>query len=119
MIYLYDNVIDSREILERISQLTAVLDDPEDIDDWLDAREELHIWQEVIEAIGESTAFDSVTLVRDDYFEEYAQDFAEEIGAVSNFPEWPCDCIDWERAAREHQMDYTAVDIDGTTYWYR
>lgn len=27
--------------------------------------------------------------------------------------------IDWERAAEELRMDYTAVDFDGVTYWVR
>lgn len=27
--------------------------------------------------------------------------------------------VDWERAARELQMDYTPVEFDGVTYWVR
>lgn len=58
-------------------------------------------------------------LIRDDYFEEYAQQFADDIGAINSDASWPNNCIDWERAARELQMDYTSVDYGGVTYWMR
>lgn len=60
-----------------------------------------------------------VTLIRDSYFKEYAQEFADDIGAIDKDAGWPNDCIDWERAARELQMDYTSVEWGGVTYWYR
>ncbi len=59
------------------------------------------------------------TLIRDSYFKEYAQQLAEDIEAVNRDAAWPNNCIDWEQAARELQMDYTAVDFDGVTYWIR
>ena len=58
-------------------------------------------------------------LIRESYFEDYAQELAEDIGAIDPNAHWPNDCIDWERAARELQYDYTAVDFDGVTYWIR
>ena len=58
-----------------------------------------------------------VTLVRDSYFETYAQELADDIGAIDRNTSWPMSCIDWEQAARELQQDYTSVDFDGTTYW--
>ena len=59
------------------------------------------------------------TLVRDSYFTDYAQQLAEDVGAVDANASWPNNCIDWERAARELKVDYTAVDFDGVTYWIR
>jgi hypothetical protein len=59
------------------------------------------------------------TLIRDSYFKEYAMELAEDLGAIDNNASWPMTCIDWEQAARELQMDYTAVDFDGVTYWIR
>lgn len=59
------------------------------------------------------------TLVRDSYFQRYAQDLAEDIGALNREYSWPHSCIDWERAARELQMDYTSAEFDGVTYWFR
>ncbi|MDV6975317.1 antirestriction protein ArdA [Mycobacterium intracellulare] len=60
-----------------------------------------------------------VTLIRDSYFKEYAQDFAEEIGAVPSEYTWPTSYIDWDAAVRDLKMDYTSVEYDGVTYWYR
>lgn len=60
-----------------------------------------------------------ITLIRDSYFEDYAQELAEECGLVNTNANWPNNCIDWEKAARELQWDYSAVDFDGVTYWYR
>lgn len=60
-----------------------------------------------------------VTLIRDSYFVDYAQQLAEDIGAVDPQAGWPTYCIDWERAARDLRMDYTSVEFDGVTYWTR
>jgi hypothetical protein len=59
------------------------------------------------------------TLIRDGYFETYAQELAEECDMIPAGNRWPLTCIDWEQAARELQQDYTAVDFDGVTYWVR
>lgn len=59
------------------------------------------------------------TLIRDSYFEDYARELAEDIGAIPDDAKWPCNCIDWEKAARELQMDYTSAEFDGVTYWAR
>lgn len=59
------------------------------------------------------------TLVRDDYFEVYAQELAEEIGAVDRDAPWPANCIDWSEAAEQLKMDYSELDIHGQTYWGR
>lgn len=60
-----------------------------------------------------------VTLIRDSYFEDYAQELADDIGAIPKNVAWPCTCIDWEKAARELRMDYTTVDFDGVDYYTR
>lgn len=59
------------------------------------------------------------TLIRDSYFRTYAEELAEDIGAINHEASWPNNCIDWDRACRELQMDYTSVDFDGVTYWVR
>jgi hypothetical protein len=60
-----------------------------------------------------------VTLIRDSYFKDYAQELAEDIGAINSDASWPNNCIDWDKAARELQMDYSSVEFDGVTYHYR
>jgi hypothetical protein len=59
------------------------------------------------------------TLIAESDFEEYARDFAEDIGAIPDDAQWPCTCIDWEKAARELQVDYSSVTYEGTDYLYR
>ena len=59
------------------------------------------------------------TLVRESYFETYAEELADELGYIKPEVSWPYNCIDWGRAARELQMDYTSVDFDGVEYLIR
>jgi hypothetical protein len=58
-------------------------------------------------------------LIADSYFEDYAQELAEDCGMVTEGASWPNNCIDWERAARELQGDYSSITVDGSEYWYR
>lgn len=60
-----------------------------------------------------------ILLIRDSHFRDYAEELAEDIGAINSDAGWPNRCIDWARAARELQVDYSTVEFDGTTYWYR
>jgi hypothetical protein len=57
--------------------------------------------------------------IADSYFTTYAQQFAEDIGAIQNDAIWPATCVDWDAAAGELQTDYSSVEINGDTYWYR
>lgn len=59
------------------------------------------------------------TIIRDSYFKEYAQELAEDTGMIKSDLAWPYTCIDWNKAARELQMDYTSAEFDGVTYWAR
>lgn len=134
-----DDVIDSRDVIARLEELqderNALVDDLNAAEG--DAEAGVHAtalaaWDEEngaeLAALGklndeaEGYASDwhhGETLIRDSYFEDYAQQLAEDIGALENCNNWPATCIDWKRAARELQMDYTAVDFDGVTYWVR
>jgi hypothetical protein len=58
-------------------------------------------------------------LVRDSHFRDFAQQEAEDLDLVKSDARWPYTCIDWEQAARELQVDYSTVEFDGVTYWYR
>ena len=59
------------------------------------------------------------TLIRDSYFEEYAQELAEDCGMVQRSLGWPNTCIDWKQAAEELQQDYTQIDFGEIAYWIR
>lgn len=57
--------------------------------------------------------------IADDYFKEYAEQLADDIGAINKDASWPTNCIDWDEAASQLQGDYSSVDVNGTTYWFR
>ncbi len=59
------------------------------------------------------------TLIRDSYFEDYAREFAKDIGAINGDEGWPANCIDWEQASDNLKQDYTSIDFDGVDYWVR
>lgn len=59
------------------------------------------------------------TLIRESYFKTFAEQYADDIGAIDARAVWPLDCIDWEQAAEELKMDYTGVEFDGVDYWVR
>ena len=52
-------------------------------------------------------------------FEDYARELAEDIGAVNDDNQWPLTHIDWKSASEELEMDYSSIDLDGTTYLFR
>ena len=56
-------------------------------------------------------------LIEDCEFVEYARQLAEDAFELKDT--WPHYCIDWEFAARELKYDYTSIELDGVTYWYR
>ena len=59
-----------------------------------------------------------VTLIDDMHFTDYARELLEECGTIPrDLPSWVE--IDWDATARNVRMDYTPVDINGRTYWYR
>jgi len=67
----------------------------------------------------EDVAENEPTMIPAADFTEYAQELAEEIGAIGRDAQWPVYCIDWEWAARELKMDYTSARVNGTTYYFR
>lgn len=118
-----DDIIDSRDVIARIDDLESELADTHDdaeSDDVLDMRAELAALQSLADEASVSPDWKyGVELVRGDYFETYAQDLAEDIGAIDRSARWPMNCTDWEQAARELKTDYFSVDFDGATYWIR
>ena len=116
------DVIDSRDVIARIEELRSQLaaDRPgermsdEDVAELLDLEKLAEQGQEYAPDWAHGEA-----LIRDSYFKTYAQELAEEIGAINCSAAWPHTCIDWDQAARELQMDYTGVAFGSVTYWVR
>ena len=96
-----------------------------------DAKVELETWESdndwtaldefVTEAEGYANGdwHHGTTLIADDYFETYAREYAEDIGAIDKKAKWPNTRIDWEAAAEDLKADYSCVTWDGNDYWIR
>ncbi len=110
-----DDVIDSRDIIERIELLEG-LDNRDD-----DENSELAALKALAEeASGYAPDWTyGEALIRDSHFEDYARETAEDCGMLKDATSWPLRCIDWKEAAEELQQDYTSVEFDGVTYWIR
>lgn len=136
-----DDIIDSRNVIARIEELEDELKEAheqlvedagatEDFETFLSAggfgdsfeeeiRELLQLRELAEQGEGYSDWRHGATLIRDSYFKTYAMDYADDIGAIKRDAGWPNSCIDWDQAADELQMDYTAIEFDGVTYWVR
>jgi len=110
-----DDILDSRDIMARIEELEESGEDRTEQE-----TEELRALQALTEeACGSPDWEHGETLIRDTYFKSYAQELAEDIGAIDRNASWPSRCIDWEQAADELKQDYFSADFDGVTYWIR
>lgn len=122
--------IDSRDVITRIKQLSAirqpgpvpygVLED----EDYLTDQDSLFAELSLLEKLeGDCAGVPDweygATLIRDYDFEDYARELADDIGAIDSEAGWPLSYIDWPAAARALQIDYIDVDFDGVTYWVR
>lgn len=132
-----DDIIDSRDVIARIEELEeerrAAIEDCDhgedckaqdaharDFDDSEEGQElkALKALQEEAEGYAADWKHGEA-LIRDSYFKAYAQELADDIGAVNSDAGWPNNCIDWDKATRQLQMDYASVEFDGVTYWIR
>jgi antirestriction protein len=112
-----EDQFDSRDVDAVIKDLESYNDedlDEEDkanLTDLLAFREEARIW---------STEWEyGMSFIKDSCFEDYAQELAEELGAVGRDNQWPLVYIDWEAAAHALQEDYSMFELRGETYWAR
>jgi len=113
-ISLKDDLLDSRNIEERIEELEG----QGAREEW--EEEELKLWLELRDEVNDPEWEYGLAFIRDDYFAQYARDTAADFyGKEIEETRWPFTCIDWEEAASQLQQDYSSVEIDSTTYWYR
>lgn len=123
-----DNIIDSRDVIARIEELTEQFTfDSDDRDDLLKMKDidqgelgeliDLKDLQEEAESYCEWRH--GATLVHADYFVEYIEQYARDTGAVSDNAPWPINYIDWQAAADEFRPGYTTVEFGGQEYLVR
>jgi hypothetical protein len=134
-----DDIIDSRAVIKRIEELAGAFEaagiDPDKLDppspgydaQGLEEDDPAHDRAEELRNLRklESAAEDcgdwrhGETLIRESYFRDYAEEMADDIGAIDKEAKWPLNHIDWDAAAAELKQDYSEVDFDGVTYLLR
>ena len=118
------DIIDSRDIIELLEELEsgrefAIADNT--LEEWTDiCGEEYDSLKALVEDASGSPEWEyGEALIRRSYFQDYAQELAEDCGMIPEDLAWPCTCIDWGRAARELEMDYFSVNFGGVEYLIR
>lgn len=112
------DVIDSRDVIERYNELKATFNDLYD-----DEKEELEMLTKLMEEGDEFADWEfGMILVRDDYFEDYAQSYCEEIGLIASDREANGNnflnmFVDWEGVATYLQNNWREIMIGDEKYW--
>ena len=119
-----NNIIDSRNVIERIKELEEDRDALEgtEREEWEESGDAEEL-SKLVDLFDSCASFSDwkygAILVRDSYFVEFAKNEATECGLISDDASWPHNHIDWEAAADALKMDYSSVEFDGETYWTR
>ncbi len=127
------NYLDVRDIIARVEGLRALRQpgpvdtgNPDDADrsqdDLFDELKTLESLLSDLEGNGGDEQWDGAwypgSLIRDSYFTEAMKELVSDIGDLPR--EVPAYLvIDWEATANNLQTDYSSVDYEGVTYWYR
>ena len=136
------DIIDVRDIIERIEELEAELDQEweerettlsfeyplQDKANWPNHGEEYDELMSLLAIMSDLKGYGGneqwrgdwypATLINERYFTDYARELIEDCGYISRgFPEWIA--IDWEATAQNVRVDYSEIDIDGVTFYYR
>lgn len=107
------NHLDSRELQKRIDELEALETRDEEEADELEALKTFK------DDVGSDEWKYGIDFIPVDDFEDFAHELAEDVGAISKATTWPCNCIDWEQAAKELSYDYSMGTYNGEDYYYR
>lgn len=115
-----EDILDVRDLIKRFEELDEI--DERDEDD-AEEHTKLAALLDDLKGYGGDEQWRGdwypITLIADTYFETYAEELADDIGAINKDAAWPCNHIDWAAAAEALQQDYSTVEYDGATYWYR
>lgn len=106
-----DDILDTRDIDDRIEELEELEEEVEELIQLKELRSDLADYCDWDH--GE-------TLIHESHQIEYAQQLADDIGAINPTPNWPNNHIDWEAAAEElFTHDYISSEIGRHTYHVR
>jgi antirestriction protein len=127
---LYDDVIDVRDIIERLEELESDIDfqctaSVYGLGKEAELKAELKTLVSIMDEMqgyggDEQWRGDwyPLTLIRESHFTDYVQEMLEDCGEIpKDLPHYIH--IDWQATARDVQVDYTPIEVDGATYFYR
>ena len=119
-----ENFLDSRSIDARILFLQEIgmnLTMEELEESYQEETEEItqlmYIRDEVIDCYGETSWKYGVTFINDRYFEEYAEDYLRDIGAINPDVHIVMRNLDMAGVARDLQDDYMGISIFNDYFW--
>jgi hypothetical protein len=131
-----EDILDSRDIQSRIDELedeiADILEQQEEFANELEEgddetfpeaealdelQKELTLLTELKDAVNSSEWKYGLALINEDYFVTYAQELVEDTYGKDTLPDFLV--IDWEATAEAIKMDYTSVEFDDTTFYYR
>ena len=124
---LKQQILDSfLETFPQYEEMTESFEDirfeEEEIESWKsDWEEELKQIEEIDTIENECSEFSfGETLIDEDDFEEYCQEFIEDCGYISkDMPMIISNNIDWAGIADGMKQDYSEIEYQGNTYLYR
>lgn len=116
------DIIDVRDIIARVEELNPEYSDIKLTDDEAEELAELQAILDRLKGNGGDEQWRGdwypVTLISERTFEDHVRELLEDCGTIPKDLPWFV-AIDWETTAQHIQGDYTPVEIDGVTYWYR
>ena len=105
------DIFDSRDLLDELKTL-----------DKEDDEERIQQINDLIEEVGEDNFDMGVAFIRENYWVQYCEDMAYEFGYLDGNPNDYNPLhhhIDWQGWADAVEMDYSQIDFDGDTYYWR
>lgn len=113
-------------MIRNIEDTIYVTDIIERIDDLEDDRfktrgevEELEELKDLVEQVRSYEGWEDGILIHEDYFVNYAREYAMDTCFINDPYSWPYNCIDWEAVADQLQNDYSIITFDGVDYYIR
>jgi hypothetical protein len=123
------DTLDIRDLIERFEELETEYDTLEDSDaikNWADLGEytALKDLLDALEGYGGDEQWRGewypITLIHENYFTEYSKDLVIDCGELPrDLPAYIEYNINWDGVAQDLKVDYSEVDYDGETYYYR
>jgi len=110
------------EHIDSNEQLAETAHTDKQVEDYEDTKEFLAALIGIRDEVNSSEWDYGLTLIADSHFEDYCKELADDLGYLGSRQEEHnplLDCIDWEQWADMCRQDYSSVEIDGTTFYYR